>query len=299
MTNSYVQLYSDLPVSRDAEPQEITEAHQERLVEVVTSALSLMCITRHEDRSVLLKFDEEAFGDEAGSIWFCQSGLLNIVNEELGTRFNQCITKARLLRRALHGLGVGETTIKVERQVLKVWKTTVDKWREDGGMCIPLSALLSPSVSPIDMSREVTYDLVIEAEKPTLRTLRTAHDGTPWTQVAIASYVDNLTYKLRAVPRNVREGESRVEPQDLFDALYFRLLGLDDMLAKIDDVPETPVRLSTGRLLTTDETQEAAWAVEEPTSAPAWLTAEFTKAGLAPPALPVGALPAPTAGREL
>ena len=46
-------------------------------------------------------------------MWFCQNGLQNYVNEELGERFNQTVTKPRLLRRALHGLGVGETTIKV------------------------------------------------------------------------------------------------------------------------------------------------------------------------------------------
>ena len=299
MTDSYVDLYGDMPVTRDPEPQEITEAHEERLVEVVTSALSLMCITRHEDRTVLLRFDEEAHGDEAGNIWFNQNGVQNYVNEELKERFNQTLTKARLLRRALHGLGVGETTIKVERQVLKVWRSVVSKWRPDDGVFIPLSALYAQNIGPLDPNKAITYDLVIGAEKPNLRTLRTAHDGVPWTKTAIDNYLDNLSYKLRCVPRNVREGESRVEPRDLFDALYFRLLGLDDMLAKIDNVPETPVRLSTGRLLTTDETQEAAWACEEPASAPPWLTAEFTKPELAPPAPAVGALASPTAGREL
>ena len=106
-----------------------------------------------------------------------------------------------------------------------------------------------------------------------------AFDGVPWTKTAVDNYINNLSYTLRCVPRNVRDGEKPVKDRDLFDALYFRLLGLDDMLAKIEGVPATPVRLTTGRLLTTDETQDAAWAVEEPTSAPAWLRDEFAKGG--------------------
>ena len=106
-------------------------------------------------------------------------------------------------------MGLGEVTIKCERQVLKAWRTTVDKWRPDDGVFIPLSALYGQNVGPLDPDKPVTYDLVIGAEKPTLHSLRMAFDGVPWTKTAVDNYLNNLSYTLRCVPRNsARWGEA-------------------------------------------------------------------------------------------